>query len=234
MRQTQLETTDYNMTRLKDKFEHLFLKKTNNNDYSSVIEKDYLSRTPSSESQLSTGNKGAPERVELVSSRTSPNVHFTESHVSVNEAYDAFEQEESLDRHCQDLTVKLHTGLREAKDRLMGKASEVFLPKDLIERISRDIVRMSECEPSGIRGCTVYASLERKNETIALCQVDASSETVSTFEVYLTLKEDKKRWYSLRDLLFPVVPGCFLSSFQDEIYLSQGFQLVKKKLYRPN
>ena len=73
MRQTQLETTDYNMTRLKDKFEHLFLKKTNNNDYSSVIEKDYLSQTPSSESQLSTGNKGAPERVELVSSRTSPN-----------------------------------------------------------------------------------------------------------------------------------------------------------------
>ena len=158
--------------------------------------------------------------------------HIT--HTAINEAFDAYEQEKSFEKHCQDLTIKLQNGLRDAKDRLMGKDSEVFLPKDLIDRISRDIARMSECEPCGIRGCVVHVSLERKDDTITLCSVPVSTETVATFEVYLTLKEDKKRWHSLKELFFPVVPGCLLNPFQEEIFLSQGFQLVKKKLYRPN
>lgn len=111
----------------------------------------------------------------------------------------------------------------------------MFLPKDLTERISRDIIRMSECEPCGLRGCVVHTNLElRKGENIKLCSVPFSEDTVSTFEVYLTLKEDKKRWYSLKDLILPVVSGCLTDPFQEEIFLSPGFQLVKQKLYRPN
>ena len=113
---------------------------------------------------------------------------------------------------------------------------DLFLPSNLLERISKDIIRMSVSEPCGLRGCSLHINLKHKNssEVSEIGVVECDWNTVSTFELHLTLMEDKKRWYSLKDLIAPVLPGCLNESHALEVFISPGFKLVKRKLYRPN
>jgi len=57
------------------------------------------------------------------------------------------------------IALRLEGALRTAKKAHL-QTSEVLLPPDLLTRISRDIVRMSETEPCGLRGCLILLDFE--------------------------------------------------------------------------
>lgn len=55
--------------------------------------------------------------------------------------------------------MRLQSELRTAKSRHLA-CTEVLLPFDLLERVASDMIILSEKEPCGIRGCTVYIEFE--------------------------------------------------------------------------
>lgn len=59
----------------------------------------------------------------------------------------------------QALSARLETELRTAKRRHLA-CTEVLLPADLLPRIASQMFELSEKEPCGIRGCTVYIEFE--------------------------------------------------------------------------
>ncbi|XP_013790610.1 DNA damage-inducible transcript 4-like protein [Limulus polyphemus] len=130
---------------------------------------------------------------------------------------------------CQLLSQKLEESLKEAK-RTQVKCAEVLVPCDLILRIVRDILKLSQKEPCGIRGCVVYVNLEEKTLCRRIGKVKYDSDTVATFEVLLTLKQDCSSWLSLRHL----IPARLMKSLgqNSPLVISENYTLNKKKLYR--
>lgn len=59
----------------------------------------------------------------------------------------------------QALSARLESELRTAKRRHLA-CTEVLLPADLLPRIASQMFELSEKEPCGIRGCTVYIEFE--------------------------------------------------------------------------
>jgi len=130
------------------------------------------------------------------------------------------------DATLQALTMRLQSELRTAKSRHLA-CTEVLLPFDLLERVASEMIVMSEKEPCGIRGCTVYIEFEDEpsnTRRIASLQVDPNM--VSTFELYLTLRHDRSGWTSL-------LPQ-FLKNLarSSTIMISPDFIITKNKLYR--
>lgn len=125
-----------------------------------------------------------------------------------------------------DLASRLLDELRAAKSRNLT-CTEVSIPCDLTTRIASEIIRVSEREPCGIRGCTLYIEFEEEPQNsrrIGTLKVD--NEMVSTFELYLTLRQDKRGWASL-------LPQ-FMKNLSRSITISPEFSLTKHKLYSPN
>lgn len=109
---------------------------------------------------------------------------------------------------------------------------DILIPSDMVERVAKDIVRMSSVEPNGLNGMRIHIKLLRKpsQELFSLGTIQYASECHVTFELVLTLIEDKKKWFHLRDLFTPFIPGC-LSSNKENVYISPGYQMEKKKLH---
>lgn len=63
------------------------------------------------------------------------------------------------DDTLQVLTSRLQNELRTAKSQHLA-CTEVLLPVDLLHRVASEMIVMSEKEPCGIRGCTVYIEFE--------------------------------------------------------------------------
>ncbi|KAI8040268.1 protein scylla [Drosophila gunungcola] len=123
----------------------------------------------------------------------------------------------------EELSQRLLDELRAAKSRHLT-CTEVSLPCDLTPSVAREIIRVSEKEPCGIRGCTIYIEFEdepKNSRRIASIKVDP--DTVSTFEVYLTLRQDHRGWTSL-------LPQ-FMKSLARTITISPEYTITKNKLY---
>ncbi|XP_053689919.1 protein scylla-like [Sabethes cyaneus] len=125
----------------------------------------------------------------------------------------------------QALAARLESELRTAKRRHLV-CTEVLLPADLLPRIASQMFELSEKEPCGIRGCTVYIEFEDEPDNsrrIATMKTDPT--TVSTFELYLTLRQDRSGWTSiLPQFLKNLARG-------STIMISPEFALTKNKLY---
>ncbi|XP_016956010.1 protein scylla [Drosophila biarmipes] len=122
-----------------------------------------------------------------------------------------------------ELSLRLLDELRAAKSRHLT-CTEVSLPCDLTPSVAREIIRVSEKEPCGIRGCTIYIEFEdepKNSRRIASIKIDP--DTVSTFEVYLTLRQDHRGWTSL-------LPQ-FMKSLARTITISPEYTITKNKLY---
>ncbi|XP_017081122.1 protein scylla [Drosophila eugracilis] len=122
-----------------------------------------------------------------------------------------------------NLSLRLLDELRAAKSRHLT-CTEVSLPCDLTPSVAREIIRVSEKEPCGIRGCTIYIEFEdepKNSRRIASIKIDP--DTVSTFEVYLTLRQDHRGWTSL-------LPQ-FMKSLARTITISPEYTITKNKLY---
>ncbi|XP_034480402.1 protein charybde [Drosophila innubila] len=125
----------------------------------------------------------------------------------------------------QELSQRLETKLRDAKSRHLA-CTEVTLPNDLTQRIAAEIIRMAEREPCGERACTIFIEFESEpNNVRRIASFKVDPDTVSIFELYLTLKQDKSGWTSL-------LPQ-FLKNLtrSNTILISPDFTLTKNKLY---
>jgi hypothetical protein len=131
-------------------------------------------------------------------------------------------QEDAL----QALSLRLQSELRLAKSKHLS-CTEVLLPADLLHRVASEMIKMSEKEPCGIRGCSLFIEFEDEpsnSRRIASIKVDPN--TVSTFELYLTLKQDRSGWTSiLPQFLKNLARG-------STIMISPEYALIKNKLYR--
>ncbi|XP_077999055.1 DNA damage-inducible transcript 4-like protein [Glandiceps talaboti] len=137
-------------------------------------------------------------------------------------SYGTFEDPEEKET-CQALSKRIFEALRNAKDKL---DCEVLIPFDLTLRIAQDMLRMSKLEPCGIRGSTIFITMQDGGLTRKLGKVVVDPCTITTFEMYLELSRVS---HSIFNISFPT---CFQLSKHDSIRVSPGFKLVKNKLYR--
>lgn len=132
------------------------------------------------------------------------------------------------DRTCQQLAKMFENCLSRAKKTTLH-CSSVLVPEKLTRRIAREVLRLSSCEPCGLRGCVLYVHLELDKGCKRLDRIVYDATVVPTFELTLVFKQDGTAWPSLRDFLF--MGTCFAPTFRHVLKLSPGFRLVKKKLY---
>ncbi|KAL1115757.1 hypothetical protein AAG570_006047 [Ranatra chinensis] len=127
---------------------------------------------------------------------------------------------------CEALSRRLESELRAAKSAQLS-CGEVLLPDDLLPRVAADVLRLAENEPCGLRGCTLFINFETDTECRRIGTVKCDPNTVSTFELFLTLKRDSRStWHSiLPQFIKNLTKG-------GTIMISPGFTLEKKKLYR--
>ncbi|CAK9813048.1 Protein charybde [Anthophora quadrimaculata] len=132
---------------------------------------------------------------------------------------------EEFDGACQALAKRLEVELRRAKHAQLA-CEEVLFPADLLPRIAKNVLSMAENEPCGLRGCTLFISFETDSVCRRLSKIQCDPSAVSTFELYLTLKQDHTSWR----ILLPQ----FLKNLTrgGTIMISRDFTLEKKKLYR--
>ncbi|XP_022175708.1 protein charybde-like isoform X1 [Myzus persicae] len=123
------------------------------------------------------------------------------------------------------LHQRLEEELRAAK-RAQLSCGEVLLPPDLLHRIAHDVLKMAESEPCGLRGCTLYLNFEGEQECRKIGTIKCDTNTVSTFELFLTLKQNPRNTWSLIPL--------FIRNFTSggTIVIDQEFTIEKRKLYR--
>ncbi|ODN00164.1 Protein charybde [Orchesella cincta] len=178
-----------------------------------------------------------------------------------------------LSATVRSVSLHLEQCLRAAKKAHLS-CGEVLLPPDLLTRVARDIIRMAETEPCGLRGGLILINFEngsnssgqnsltssnnshRKdlhssnsslNSTSSSGSSDSGStassqgstsnarnigrvrwdaQTVTTFELHLTLREDLAPWYSrLPQILRNLTKG-------GTVVVSPAYTIAKKKLYR--
>lgn len=164
-----------------------------------------------------------------------------------NEANDA----ELISETCRDLRKALLDGLDERiipDWQQANGAYTLLLNADLLDRVSLDIVRMSQHEPSGLNGCRLRTRVERLRDAaiLDLGSVRVSSEAEETFEIVLSLKECPKTAGGKPRLsknilsLLSTVFSFRRSRFQPvPVYVSEAYQLEKVRLHnrtdgRPN
>uniref|UniRef100_A0A8D9EFZ7 Protein scylla n=1 Tax=Cacopsylla melanoneura TaxID=428564 RepID=A0A8D9EFZ7_9HEMI len=141
--------------------------------------------------------------------------------------YEAFQQEEIDDSACIFLSNRLEQELRAAKSAQLA-CGEVLLPSDLLPNVARDILRLAEVEPYGLKGCTLFINFETDQECRKIATLTCDPNTVSTFELYLTLRQDfRHSWHSLLPQFLKN-----LTKGGSTIMISRGFTLEKKRLYR--
>ncbi|KAJ0006569.1 hypothetical protein NQD34_013842 [Periophthalmus magnuspinnatus] len=135
----------------------------------------------------------------------------------------------SEDRTCLQLAKMFEGCLSRSKKTAGLHCSSVLVPERLTWRVAREVLRLSSCEPCGLRGCVLYVHLELDKGVKRLERIVYDASVVPTFELTLVFKQDGTAWPSLRDFLF--MGSCFAPSLRHALKLSPGFRLVKQKLY---
>ncbi|XP_046378398.1 DNA damage-inducible transcript 4-like protein [Haliotis cracherodii] len=191
--------------KIKDLFRNLSEKTERHSDYALVIETDF---------------------------EHEKHKDHLESHVPGLNQYGTFEDNVEYNQ-CLMLKNEIEDALRHARESKLQ--CEILFPCGLISKISQDVVRMSQDEPYGLRGCLLYINLEGKDSCRRIAKIDCDPRTVATFELHLSLKEDNRGWVMIQKL-YVTIKGCFKNSRWRSLpkILCSGFQLEKTKLYRSN
>ena len=88
--------------------------------------------------------------------------------------------------------------LRDAKQRHLLACTEVLLPCELLHRIGVEMLLSSDEEACGIRGGNIIIEFEDEiGNTKKIASTKTDPNTVSTFELILTLKQDRSGWTSI-------------------------------------
>ncbi|XP_076055422.1 protein charybde-like [Oratosquilla oratoria] len=100
----------------------------------------------------------------------------------------------------------------------------LVLPPSLLDSVADHVWFLSKDEPCGLRGCMLIVEWESDNEGHMLTQVEADSQTPTTFELYLTLRPDPNSW-------FTKMAKIFRSLGKRKVVVSPKYELLKKRLY---
>ncbi|KAL5290045.1 DDIT4L family protein [Megaselia abdita] len=118
------------------------------------------------------------------------------SQYNYNIVYNALDDSERTTA-INTLCIRLQYELRAAKSRNL-ECTEVLLPDDLLSKISSEIYSLSEKEPCGIKGCAIYIDFEDESaNSRRISSVKVDPNTLSTFELYLTIKQDVSGWHNI-------------------------------------
>lgn len=99
------------------------------------------------------------------------------------------------DEAIQQISDKLTQTLREAKKTHLLPCTEVLLPCELLHCVSIEMLKKSENEACGIRGCNIIIEFEdERGQKRQIASTKTDPNTVSTFELILELKQDKSGW----------------------------------------
>ncbi|XP_073839620.1 protein scylla-like [Musca autumnalis] len=189
-----------------------------NNQKNKRLSESQSKRTSTASSSTTTSSP-APTTNLKTPNNTNQGSNTTNTHKNIyySEDFDA--------TAINDLSLRLLDELRAAKSRHLS-CTEVSLPCDLTPRIAAEILRLSEKEPCGLRGCTIYIEFEDEpNNSRRIASLKLDKETVSTFEIYLTLRQDHRGWAAL-------LPQ-FMKGLSRTITISPEFNITKNKLYSP-
>ena len=96
----------------------------------------------------------------------------------------------------ESLKERLECELRLAK-RTHLECGEVLLPIGFLDNVANGVYELAESEPYGLRGCTLHLYFGNDEERRHLSTIRYDLDTVSTFELYLTLKQDLAIWQSI-------------------------------------
>ncbi|XP_014239323.1 protein charybde-like isoform X2 [Cimex lectularius] len=139
-------------------------------------------------------------------------------------------RDDMLSWNCElALARRLETELRAAKSEQLS-CGEVLLPSDLLQRVSSEVLSLAEVEPCGLRGCTLYVEFLPADfqQARRIATVKCDPNTVSTFELTLTLRQDRSSG-SWTNILPQFIKNLTRGG---TIMISHDFDITKKKLYR--
>ncbi|CAI9717524.1 damage-inducible transcript 4 [Octopus vulgaris] len=159
-------------------------------------------------------------------------VSHADAHIPGMNSYGEFDDVQDF-HQCKNLENRLEQLIYVGRQRYLN--CELLVPRGLLFRIAQDVLRMSRSEPCGIRGCIMFISIEQKSCCQKINKLVYDPDCTPTFELYLTLREETKAWAIMKKFLFQSVSVIFGNSTNVlPTFLCSGFQLEKKKLYRPN
>lgn len=96
------------------------------------------------------------------------------------------------DEAIQQISDMLMQTLRDAKKLHLLPCTEVLLPCELLRCVSVEMLKKSENEACGIRGCNIIIEFEdERGQKRQIASTKTDQNTVSTFELILELKQDR-------------------------------------------
>ncbi|XP_049773707.1 protein charybde-like [Schistocerca cancellata] len=107
------------------------------------------------------------------------------------------------------------------------------LPPTLLSDVADTVLQLASAEPYGIRGCRLHVDLEtgkqagadQSQQRLRLATFKCAPDTVSTFEVFVTLRQETSWKVALPHILKNLTSG-------GVVVLSQDFTIAKKSLFR--
>lgn len=120
----------------------------------------------------------------------------------------------------QAMSQEIQRCLSDAKGSSLG-CELLLLPRPLIDKVARDVVRTSVREPCGLRGASIQVYLDKKDTLLLLGDISFSDPSIPpTFELSIVLKADNG-WPPLKHIFATV----------KLLRLRPEYRLIKRKLY---
>ncbi|XP_072312483.1 DNA damage-inducible transcript 4 protein [Eucyclogobius newberryi] len=137
-----------------------------------------------------------------------------------------------MEEHLLKEAVELiASSLREAKDSDSAlRCSRLLIPDKLLQHIGRELLHLATSEPCGLRGALIHLCVEQGEACEGVAQLSVDPYLVPTFQLTLVLRlETSGIWPKIQGLFSPKSP--LATVMRQEIKLSTGFRVIKKKLY---
>lgn len=136
---------------------------------------------------------------------------------------------DGLDKaHCDLVENRVRMAVRGEEKKHIKKLQ---VRKGELSRAVADIVRLSEHEPYGLRGCTLRIFVQRSDRSVlSFGAIQFDDDTVSTFELHLMLFEQSK-WHGISNAIRPFVNIVRSKPLPENVFIASGFTLVRHKLY---
>lgn len=189
-----------------------------------VIETDYLQDWSCSQDSLADDDNSNIHN----SDQQSKDV-LTDS--EANLSYGTFEEE--LDKQRWTNLLRIMTESLRTTLFVRGRRCNVVVSQELLEKISADIIRMSQNEPLGVNGCSIEVRLERVGVINHLCELRYDTDSECMFKIIVSLKEDEKQWYDINNLVAQIhsMLCCRHGLLHFWVYIGRAYKLEKIKLY---
>lgn len=136
--------------------------------------------------------------------------------------------EEHILKEVVDLIAR---SLREAKDSDCAlRCSRLLIPEKLLEHIGQELLHLATSEPCGLRGALIDLCVAQGDSCESVAQLSVDPYLVPTFQLTLVLRlESSGLWPKIQGLFSPKSP--LAPVVRQEVKLSTGFRVIKKKLY---